>query len=270
MNKLQIFNNSQYGEIRISTDENNEPLFCLADLCRVLGIVNSRHVKSRLDEGDVVQSDTPTNSGIQNMSFVTESGMYNVIIRSDSPLAKPMQRWITSEVLPAIRKHGMFATEGVIERVLSDPDSFIRILTELRNERIAKQQLEQDNQIQQLQLEAQAGKVLFANAVSASMTTISVGTLAKLICQNGINIGRNRLFVWMRETGYLNSLGKSYNMPSQKSMDMELLEVKEGIGIKPDGTSYIQLTPMVTVTGKGQQYFINKFLISKPVVVCLP
>jgi anti-repressor protein len=112
--------------------------------------------------------------------------------------------------------------------------------------------------------------VLFANAVSVSVTTISVGTLAKLICQNGIDIGRNRLFVWMRETGYLNSLGKSYNMPSQKSMDMELLEVKEGIGIKPDGTSYIQLTPIVTVTGKGQQYFINKFVISKPVVVCLP
>jgi anti-repressor protein len=265
MNKLQIFNDSQYGDIRVSTDETGEPLFCLADLCRALNLVNPSMVAKRLDDEDRPKLDL----GRQGLTtFVTESGMYNVILRCDSPLAKPMQKWVTSEVLPAIRKHGMFATEGVIERVISDPDSFIRILTELKNERIAKQQLEQDNQIQQLQLEAQVGKVLFANAVSVSVTTISVGTLAKLICQNGIDIGRNRLFVWMRETGYLNSVGKSYNLPSQKSMDLELLEVKEGIGIKPDGTSYIQLTPMVT--GKGQQYFINKFVISKPVVVCLP
>ena len=269
MNKLQIFNDSHFGDIRVSTDENGEPLFCLVDICRVLGIGNSRDVKNRLDPDDVDNIDTVDSIGKrQNMTFVTEPGMYHAILQSRSPDAKPFQKYVTSEVLPAIRKHGIYATESVIERAISDPDSFIRILTELKNERIAKQQLEQDNQIQQLQLDAQAGKVLFANAVSGSVSTISVGSLAKLICQNGINIGRNRLFTWMRETGYLNSLGKSYNMPSQKSMDMELLEVKEGIGIKPDGTSYIQLTPMVT--GKGQQYFINKFVISKPVVVCLP
>jgi len=269
MNKLQIFTDSQFGDIRVSTNENGEPLFCLPDLCRVLSIGNPSDVKKRLDEDALDSIEVIDSLGrTQNVTFVTEPGMYLTILQSRSPEAKPFQKYVTSEVLPAIRKHGMFATESVIERAISDPDSFIRILTELRNERIAKQQLEQDNQIQQLQIEAQAGKVLFANAVSASVTTISVGSLAKLICQNGIDIGRNRLFTWMRETGYLNSVGKSYNLPSQKSMDMELLEVKEGIGIKPDGTSYIQLTPMVT--GKGQQYFINKFVISKPVVVCLP
>jgi len=268
MNKLQIFNDSQFGDIRVSTDETGEPLFCLADLCQSLGIGNSREVKRRLDPEDVSETDTLTNGGIQKLVFVNESGMYEVILKSSSPFAKPMQKWVTSEVLPAIRKHGIYATESVIERVISDPDSFIRILTELKNERIAKQQLKEDNQIQQLQLDAQAGKVLFANAVSGSVSTISVGSLAKLICQNGVDIGRNRLFAWMRETGYLNSFGKSYNLPSQKSMNMELLEVKEGIGIKPDGTSYIQLTPMVT--GKGCIYFINKFVISKPIVVCLP
>jgi anti-repressor protein len=269
MNKLQIFNNSHFGNIRVSTDENNEPLFCLADLCRALELKDVTSTSRKIDGDDKHLLPLIDSMGRhQATTFVTESGMYTVILRSDSPLAKPMQKWVTSEVLPAIRKHGVFATESAIEKLISDPDSFIRILTELKNERIAKQQLEQDNQIQQIQLEAQVGKVLFANAVSVSVTTIPVGTLAKLICQNGIDIGRNRLFVWMRETGYLNSVGKSYNLPSQKSMDLELLEVKEGIGIKPDGTSYIQLTPMVT--GKGQQYFINKFVISKPVVVCLP
>lgn len=174
-----------------------------------------------------------------------------MIFGSTLPTAKQFKRWVTSEVLPNIRKHGAHMTSEAIEKVLADPDTIIQIATQLKEERAKRMQVE-------VVLEQQKPKVLFAQTVETSETSILVGQLAKLLTQNGVNIGQNRLFAWLRDNGYLGKKGAHYNEPTQYSIERGWFEVTERTIQNPDGS--IRITRTTKVTGKGQIYFINKLL----------
>lgn len=240
MNELQVFkfNNNQVRTVIL----NNEPYWVLKDVCDVLGISNSRMTAERLEEDEVSQTYIIDSLGRnQQTTVITESGLYAVILRSDKPNAKQFRKWVTSEVLPQIRKTGAY---GV-------PKNFKEALL------LAAKQQEEIEKLE-LQNKEMKPKALFAEAVSTSHTSILIGDLAKLIKQNGVDIGQKRLFEWLRQNGYLIRGGTSKNMPTQKSMDLNLFEVKESTISNPDGS--IRVTKTTKVTGKGQVYFINKFL----------
>ena len=249
MNDIQIFINPDFGEVR-TLEENGAVLFCGSDVAKALGYSNPRDALSRHCRG-VVKRDTPTESGIQEMSFIPESDLYRLVFSSKLPTAEKFTDWVTSEVLPTIRRHGMYATPDTLEKMLADPDTTIKLLETIKQERAARLALE-------AQAEADKPKVLFADAVSASHSSILVGDLAKLLRQNGVEIGQNRLFRFLREKGYLCSQGERYNLPTQRSMDRGWFQVKETTINQPDGS--IRITRTVKVTGKGQQYFINLFM----------
>ena len=253
---VQIFNNDQLGEIRVIVQENGDPLFCLADVCKALNLTNPSRVAQRLDDEDKANLEL----GLAGSSpiFITESGLYTVILRSDSPMAKPMQKWVTSEVLPAIRKHGAYITPTKIEQILADPDTLIQLVTNYKKERDERLRIEAENNANKQALKAAEPKVLFADAVTASETSILVGEMAKILKQNGIEIGQNRLFIWLREHGYLCSRGEAYNQPTQKAMELGLFEIKKTTIQQPDGTVFVTVT--TKVSPKGQIYFVNKFL----------
>lgn len=241
MNDLKIFNNEEFGEIR-TVVVNGEPMFCLVDICKALEIKNATDVAKRLDEDER----TRLNLGRQGeTNFITESGLYAVILRSDKPNAKKFRKWVTSEVLPSIRKNGGYING---QETLSDDELMAKALMVAQN-KIA----ERDKVIERMK-----PKEIFADAVSTSKTSILVGDLAKLICQNGYKIGQKRLFDWLRENGYLIKNGTSRNMPSQRYLEQGLFEIKESNIQNPDGS--VRITKTTKVTGKGQIYFVNKFL----------
>ena len=250
MSNIRIFN---YNSVEVRTIQNDgEPWFVLRDVCNVLGLGTPARVAERLDPDEVSQTHITDSMGRQQeMTIINESGLYNVILRSDKPEAKPFRKWVTSEVLPTIRRHGMYATPDTVEKMLADPDTTIKLLETIKQERAARLALE-------AKAEADKPKVLFADAVSASHTSILVGDLAKLLRQNGVEIGQNRLFSFLREKGYLCSQGERYNLPTQRSMDRGWFQVKETTINQPNGS--VRITRTVKVTGKGQQYFINLFL----------
>lgn len=244
MNELQVFNNEMFGNVRIILQD-NEPWFVAKDVCDCLEIVNSRHALSRLDEDE--KNSVVLNDGIAGnptKAIVNEYGLYSLVLSSRKPEAKEFKRWVTHEVLPSIRKYGSYNMN--IPKTLPDA------LKAYANE------IEEHNKTKAL-LEEQKPKVLFADAVNASHTSILVGDLAKLLRQNGLDIGQNRLFEKLRQEGYLiKQKGESYNMPTQRSMDMKLFEVKESTFTNPDGSTHITKTSKVT--GKGQIYFANRYL----------
>ena len=231
---------------------NNEPYFVGKDVAEILGYTNSRQaLKNHVDEDDKGVSKCDTPGGKQDLVIINESGMYSLVLSSKLPQAKEFKRWVTSEVLPTIRKHGMFATD----ELLDNPDFAIATLQKLKEEREAKKQLE-------AQIEADRPKVIFSDAVSASHTSILVGEFAKIMRQNGSKMGQNRMFDWLRENGYLISRkGSDRNMPTQKSMELGLFEIKETTINHSDGHISISKTPKIT--GKGQLYFTEKILCDK-------
>lgn len=243
MNELQVFNNAMFGNVRIFLQD-NEPWFVAKDVCDCLDIKNSRDALRRLedDEKGVVLNDTL--GGKQEMATVNEYGLYSLVLSSRKPEAKEFKRWVTHEVLPSIRKYGSY--NMAIPRTL--PDAL----------KLYANEIEAHNKTKAL-LEEQKPKVLFADAVNASHTSILVGDLAKLLRQNGLDIDQNRLFEKLRQECYLiKQKGESYNMPTQRSMDMKLFEVKESTFTNPDGSTHITKTSKVT--GKGQIYFTNRYL----------
>jgi anti-repressor protein len=248
---LQVFS-YEGNEVR-TVQVGGEPWWVLKDVCSVLSLSNSRIVADRLDEDDVSQTYITDSLGReQQTSIVNESGLYNVILRSDKPEAKKFKRWVTHDVLPTIRKHGAYLTTEKLEEVMNDPDAWIKVLTALKEERTAKEQL-------QLQATADKPKVLFADAVSVSEGTILIGELAKILKGNGIDIGQNRLFERLRQDGYLIKRGGTdYNAPTQRAMELGLFRVKETAITHSDG--HVTISKTTKVTGKGQQYFINLFL----------
>ena len=245
MDNLQIFKNSEFGEIR-TVVVNCEPMFCLVDICKALEIKNATDVAKRLDEDER----TRLNLGRQGeTNFITESGLYAVILRSDKPNAKKFRKWVTSEVLPSIRKNGGYIAG---QENMTDDELMAKALMVAQN-KIA----EKDKQIERMK-----PKEIFADAVSASETSILVGDLAKLLKQNGVDIGQKRLFDWLRANGYLiKRKGADWNMPTQKSLELGLFEIKESTHIDGNGCNVTTRTPKAT--GKAQIYFINKFLGSE-------
>ena len=252
MNNLQIFNNDQFGQIR-TTVKDGEPLFVAADVCRALEIQNHKDAIKRLDDDEksgVVLTDP--HGRPQETNCVTESGLYSLVLGSRKPEAKAFKRWITHDVIPAIRKTGGYVDneQQFVNTYLPFADANTKALfgQTLAQLRAANEQLEQ-----------QKPKVLFADAVSAAHTSILVGELAKLLKQNGVDIGQHRLFQYLRENGYLiKRRGSDYNMPTQYAMERGWFEIKETAITHGDGHTSVNKTPKVT--GKGQQYFINLFL----------
>lgn len=272
MADLQIFENEQFGQVRI-LDINSEPWFVGKDVAMILGYRNTKdalitHIDNedrqiiKRSENTTIDNHIPksalpvnfVNADIPNrgLTVINESGLYSLILSSKLPKAKEFKHWVTSEILPSIRRHGAYMTADTIDKVLQDPDFGIRLLSELKSEREKRQHLEAE-------AEKNQPKVLFADSVSASHTSILIGELAKLIKQNGVDIGQKRLFEWLRNNGYLiKRKGTDRNMPTQKSMEMGLFEVKETAISHSDGHTSVSKT--TKVTGKGQVYFINKFL----------
>ncbi len=258
-NSIQIFSNPQFGEIRTAIGENGEPMFCLADVCKALELTNPTTVKNRLDSTDVQLVDLHALNSAEGMignsiaNFITESGFYDVILQSTSPKVKPFRRWVTSEVLPSIRKHGIYATPQTIDDLIADPDNAIKVFQTLKEERVLRR-------LAEAKIEADAPKVLFHDAVTGSKSTCLVGELAKIITQNGYKIGQNRLFEWLRENGYLGKRGEYYNIPNQQYMEMGLFDVKKTVHDE-NGVMVIKTT--TKVTQRGCAYFINKFFSKK-------
>ena len=251
MNDLITFNSSEFGEIR-TIEADGAPWFVGRDVAAALGYQNpQRAIRDHVDEEDKGVTEMVTPGGRQAVPIINESGLYSLIMSSKLPGAKRFKRWVTGEVLPSIRKSGLYATEKTVDAILADPDVGIRLLTSLKEERVRRQQLES-------QARENAPKVLFHDAVGASDDTILIRDLAKLLAQNGVpNMGGTRLFSWLRDNGYLCKEGKSRNLPTQRSMEMGLFRVRESVRIQ-NGESVTDQT--TRVTGKGQQYFIKKFL----------
>ncbi|WP_276805512.1 phage antirepressor [Prevotella pallens] len=253
MQAIQIFNNPSFGNVRVAGTEVN-PLFCLADVCKALDLQPSA-VMRRLDDGVISNNPITDNLGRQQIAnFVNEDGLYDVILDSRKPEAKQFRKWITSEVLPTIRKHGAYMTDNIIEKTLSDPDYLIQLATTLKQER--QQRIEAERKVAAAQ-----PAVTFTQAVSGSASSCLIGELAKLINQNGYPIGERRLFKWLRENGYLGTKGERYNIPNQRYIEQGLFELKKGTRSGNNGVMHTTITSKVT--GKGQVYFVNKFLTNK-------
>lgn len=248
MNELQVFKNQEFGSVRTLT-LNDEPWFVGKDVAEALGYKNTKdalakHVDS--EDKEILKSQNATLENIPNrgVTVVNESGLYSLVLSSKLPSAKKFKRWVTSEVLPALRKTGQYQVKE-----LSGQELMAKALIEAQSVLAAKDKV----------IEEMKPKVVFADAVATSHTSILVGELAKILKQNGIDMGQKRLFAWLREKGYLiKRQGTDYNMPTQKAMELGLFEIKEGSYVNGSGVNITTKTPKIT--GKGQQYFINKFL----------
>lgn len=249
-NDLKTFTNDQFGSLRTVTI-NNEPWFVAADVCRALEIGNSRMAVDRLDDDEKnTVSLTDGNRGNPNMTVVSEPGLYSLVLGSRKPEARQFKRWITHDVIPAIRSHGGYLTPELTEQVLSDPDTIIRLATDLKRERSARIAAEQ-------RVALDAPKVLFADAVSSSQDDIPISELAKFLKQNGVDTGRNRLFDTLRADGYIQKFSTE---PTQKAMELGLFRIVERTHLDPDGSS--RLCRTTKVTGKGQLYFVQRYVKS--------
>lgn len=250
MNDVTIFN-FDGADFRVIIRD-GEPWFVAKDVCRVLGLTNHIQAISVLDDDEKSGvSISDPHGREQQTNIITESGLYTLIMRSNKPEARRFRKWVTTEVLPSIRKHGAYATPQTIESIISDPGNAIRLLQALKEEQERSAALRK-------QAEIDAPKALFADAVSASDTCILVGELAKILRQNGVKIGQNRLFEQMRNDGWLMKSGDSRNMPTQKAMEMALFEIKERTIQNPDGS--VRITKTTKITGKGQIYLTNYYI----------
>lgn len=262
MKNLQLFNNPKFGEIRVA-EIDGKIHFVGSDVAKSLGYKNPNKAindhckgvtKRYIGVQTGIKSDgTPATQNVE-MNVIPEGDIYRLAAKSELPGAEEFESWIFDEVLPTIRKHGMYANDTTIEKLISDPDFAIQALLNLKQERQKRVEAEEKNKILQ-------PKALFADAVSTSDRCCLVSELAKVLKQNGIDIGQNRLFGWLRNNGYLCSKGEYYNQPTQKAMEMGLFELKKTTINKPDGSILVSTT--TKVTGKGQVYFVNKFLGEK-------
>ena len=253
MTDIKTYTSTEFGTIRTLTDEKGEPWFVGKDVAEILGYTNaSKALTDHVDNDDKLNNETLSSLGQRGGWLINESGLYSLILSSKLPTAKKFKKWVTSEVLPSIRKNGAYISgqenmdaEQLIAKALVAAQKIID-----DKERQIKQK---DDHIRELEPKAR-----FADAVNASDTSILIGELAKILRQNGYEIGQNRLFEELRQQGYLCSRGSMRNIPTQKSMDLGLFEIKERTIDNPDGS--VRTVKTTKVTGKGQQYFINKFL----------
>ena len=252
MNELMTFKSPEFGEIR-TVEVNGEPWLVGKDVALALGYQNpSKALSDHVDEEDKLNNESLLSLGQRGGWLINESGLYSLVLSSKLPTAKKFRRWVTAEVLPSIRRHGAYMTPETLEAAILNPDTMIKLCTALKEEQDKRKALEN-------RVKRDRPKVLFADSVAASKTSILVGELAKLLKQNGVETGQNRMFQWLREQGYLiRRQGTDFNMPTQKAMEMGLFEIKETAITHSDGHVTISKTPKVT--GKGQQFFVNAFL----------
>lgn len=258
MNDVQVFNHPMFGDIPAMIVESVE-LFGATEAAKALVFSNPyAAISNHVEIDDLTDHEVIDSLGRkQKKKFVNESGLYDLIFGAakqgnNSEIkerAKKFKRWVTSEVLPSIRKHGAYMTESTIEKVVTDPEFLIKLGQTLKQEQEARRVLEQ-------QIQLDKPKVLFAESLQASSDCILVANLAKMLKQNGVDIGQNRLFKWFRENGYLGKHGEHWNMPTQRAMDLKLFEVKTTVMNRPDKDPKISKTTVVT--GRGQMYFLNK------------
>lgn len=271
---IKIFENAQFGRIRTSLTESGEPLFCLADVCKALDLGNPSQVKQRLQKNGVISNEViDSMNRPQLMNFITEPNLYKCIFQSRKKEAEQFQDWVCGEVLPSIRKSGGY----MVAKVDETPEQIMARALMVAKDTIDRQQaalkqsenknyllqcqndaLTSMNEGQQRHIKALMPGATFAKAVETSEHSILVGELARIIKQNGVEIGQNRLFQWLRDKGYLCKKGEMYNQPTQKALQMGLFELKKTVITKPNGDSLVTTT--TKVTGKGQIYFVNKFL----------
>lgn len=251
-NEIKVFSNEEFGSIR-RVEVDGEFWLVGKDVAQVLGYKNPQEaIRTHVDDDDKGVSEILTPGGKQNVPIINESGLYSLVLSSKLPTAKKFKRWVTSEVLPSVRKHGAYMTPETLEAAILNPDYLLKVATALKEETDKRKALES-------KVQADAPKVLFADSVAASTSTVLIGELAKIMRQNGINMGEKRLFQWMRDNGYLvKRKGTDHNMPTQLSMEQGLFRVKETVISHSDGHTSISKTPKVT--GKGQTFFLNKFL----------
>lgn len=251
MENVEIFKNPEFGEVR-TLMVNNEPWFVGKDVAEALGYKDTVNaLKSHVDEEDKAGWQITTQFGNKEAVIINESGLYSLVLSSKLPTAKQFKRWVTHEVIPSIRKHGMYATDGLLAKATQDPDFLIGLLNNMKDER--KKRLEAESKLHEAH-----PKIVFADAVSVSKNAILIFDLAKILKQNGVEIGGRRLFDKLREEGFLIKSGSSKNMPTQRAMEMGLFVIKEGSYINGQGVNIT--TKTTKVTGKGQLYFVNKFL----------
>lgn len=250
MTDLQIFNSPEFGEIR-TLEEDGKILFCAADIAKALGYTNPNKAVNDHCRA-ITKRSTPISGKMQEINFIPEGDVYRLITHSKLSAAEKFEKWVFDEVLPTIHKHGAYMTPDKLEAAILNPDTMIKLCTALKDEQDKRRALE-------VKVEEQKPKVLFAESVEAAKTSILIGELAKLLKQNGINIGQNRLFEWLRNNGYLiKRQGSDYNMPTQRAMELGLFEIKETTITHSDGHIHVSKTPKVT--GKGQVYFVNLFV----------
>ena len=253
MCKLQIFNYENH-EVR-TTVKDGEIYWVLKDVCKVLDLKNSRKVAERLEEDEKGVTNSYTLGGSQKLTTINEPGLYNVIMLSRKEEAKKFKMWVTHEVLPAIRRHGAYISSGKLEELMQSPDTWVKLIRTLQQERREKTMLK-------AKIKKDKAKVTFATAVEASKDGILIRELAKILKGNGVNVGQNRLFTKLRKDGFLiRQEGSDFNSPTQKAMELGLFKIKETAFTEPDGKVTLRRT--AKVTGKGQSYFVNYFL-AKP------
>lgn len=241
MDNVQIFQNNEFGNIRTVTIDGN-PWFVGKDVANALGYTNpQKAVRDHVTLEDRGVNEMGTPSGTQQMTVINESGLYSLVLSSKLESAKRFKHWVTSEVLPTLRKTGSYGMPQGKE---------LLALAVIEAQKTIE---EKDKEIERMR-----PKEVFADAVASSKDSILIGELAKLICQNGYSVGQNRLFTWMRDNGYLMVQGASRNIPKQRYVEQGLFEIKESSIANPDGS--VRLIKTTKVTAKGQQYFIQKFL----------
>ncbi len=248
MNNLQIFKNDEFGEIR-TVMVDGEPWFVGKDLTDILGYQNaSKALADHVDEEDKLNNESLSSLGQRGGWLINESGLYSLILSSKLPTAKKFKHWVTTDILPSVRKHGAYMTPAKIEDILLNPDTIIQLAQNLKAEQEKNKELHS-------QVESMKPAQIFADAVSASESSILMRDLAKLLKQNGVSIGEKRLYSWMRDNGYICKNGTS---PTQKAMELKLFEIVIRTVERGDGLPIETTT--TRVTGKGQNYFVNKFL----------
>lgn len=265
MNEIKVFENQQFGQVR-SIVKDGEPWFVAADVCNYFGVTNRNRVMQDIDKDEKGGTQIDTPGGKQTVTIINESGLYSLLFALQPQKARGVseeyilerqeqlrqfKRWITHEVIPAIRKHGGYLTPEKVEEVLLNPDTIIQLATQLKESHEKVKALEAQRAID-------APKVLFAQCVAASESDILIGQLAKILKQNGVDMGQNRLFEILRRDGYLISQrGGNWNMPTQRSMEQGLMRIKETAVSHSDGHVTVSKTPKIT--GKGQIYFVQKY-----------
>lgn len=250
MNSMQVFKNDQFGTIRAMRGEDGEPMFIAGDVAKILGYRMASDMTRRLEEDEKGTRSVRTPGGEQQMAVITEPGLYSAILGSRVPEARAFKRWVTHEVLPALRRDGgyMVARDETPEQTMARAVLLAQATIDRQKSRIAG--LEAEN-------EEMRPKALFADAVAASDGTCLIGEFAKMLRQNGVDVGQNRLFAMLREDGYLGKVGQNRNVPTQRSMELGLFRIKETAVTHSDGHVTLSRTPKVT--GKGQRYFLERY-----------